>query len=151
MPLLLNIFLFLYVVFSSKYRLLFSHPNKDLETYQHYLCISSVWHPIFIFILIAFILCLDDCTRLLIRHSHSRLALFKSDLCYTGLYYLFRLLKKQIWSVHFYVKNYPVAAIDESKQLIVASKTHPIQALAVCTALVLSLCPVLTHQTASTP
>lgn len=153
MPLLLNILLF-YMLYSvqSTYHLLFSHPNKNLETYQHYLYISSTWHLIFIFTLIAFILCLDDCTRLLIRHGDSRLVFFKSDLCYTMLYHHhFYWKKKQIWPVHFYVKNYPVVAIAESKQLIMISKTLPLQALAVCTAPVLPLCPVLTQQTASIP
>lgn len=97
-------------------------------------------HLISMFALIAFILCLGDCTRLLIGHNDSRLALFKSDLCFTPLYNLFHLLKKQIWSVHFQAENYPVAAIAESKQLVIVSKTFAIQALVIRAAVVLSSC-----------
>lgn len=82
MPLPFHMLLFLYSWFSSRHYALPNHPNEESWILLPLpLCISSVYHLIFISTLVALILCLDDCTRLLTRQHDSRLALFKSDLC----------------------------------------------------------------------
>lgn len=120
--------------------------RKILESCRHYL---SICHLIFIFTLIAFILCLDYCARLLIGHRDSRPALFKHGLCSTPLYPSLPFTEGTNMAGPLPHRKLPRGCIAESKQLVLLSTAFPIQALAISAATVLLSFCVLMPQTAS--
>lgn len=138
-PLTLYAFAFNMLLFSPMYHSLHNHPNKEI---LNPIDVTSLYFFNMISHLHVYSHCFYSMPgwlhRLLIGHKDSRLSLFKCDLCFTPLYCLFHLLQKQLWCVHFHDENYPVAAIGESKELVIVSKTFPVQAFVICAAIVLS-------------